>query len=62
MEGDAVEHVGIEGWFDEGHQGTDHGGDTTQPEEMLPKGSWECQCPQGSQYGRIRMGEVLLIA
>lgn len=21
----------------------------------------ECQCPLGSQYGRIRMGEVLLI-
>lgn len=41
MEGDAVEDIGIESWFDEGHQGTDHGGDTTQPEEMLPKGSWE---------------------
>lgn len=22
----------------------------------------ECQCPQSLQYGRIRMGEVLLIA
>lgn len=22
----------------------------------------ECQCPQGAQYGKIKMGEVLLIA
>lgn len=66
MEGDAVEHVGVEGWFDEGHEGTDHSGDATQPEEMLPKESWgvgiECQCPQASQCGRIRVGEILLIA
>lgn len=41
VEGDAVEHVGIECWFDEGHQGTDHGGDTTQPEEMFPRENWE---------------------
>lgn len=29
VEGDAVECIGVEGWFDEGHQGTDHSGDTT---------------------------------
>lgn len=39
VEGDAVERIGIDGWFDEGHQGGDHGGDTTQPVELLPKGT-----------------------
>lgn len=62
MEGDAVERIGIDGWFDEGHHGGDHGGDTTQPVEMLPafdalgevspwvpKGIRHSQCPKDGE-------------
>lgn len=54
MEGDAVESVGIEGGLDKRHQGADHGGDTSQPEEMSPEGNWErMSVPPGlSQDGK----------
>lgn len=57
VEGDAVERIGIDGWFDEGHQGGDHGGDTTQPVELLPKGTTELRVSISASRVRSAAGK-----
>lgn len=62
VEGDAIERIGIDGWFDEGHHGGDHGGDTTQPVEMLPKGMTELEVSVSASMVHSPAGKGWLLA